>query len=112
MTGGLDMAKDLQNYLDAFEKAYPQHLLRIRKELDPLNHEVAAIMKHLVNEGRYPIVLFEKVRDVNRNSSRFPYVDNLFSTRELCALALGLAPEKSGMEMSLEFSRREAAAIE
>ncbi|HME42594.1 MAG TPA: UbiD family decarboxylase [Syntrophorhabdales bacterium] len=106
------MAKDLQNYLDAFEKAYPQHLLRIRKELDPLNHEVAAIMKHLVNEGRYPIVLFEKVRDVNRNSSRFPYVDNLFSTRELCALALGLAPEKSGMEMSLEFSRREAAAIE
>ena len=47
---------------------------------------------------------------MNRNASIFPVLDNVFATRELCALALDLPPEKSGMSLSLEFSRRENIA--
>jgi UbiD family decarboxylase len=56
--------------------------------------------------------LFERTKAVNRNSSIFPVLDNVFATRELCALALDLPSEKSDMSLSLEFSLRENKQIE
>ena len=106
------MSKDLQSYLSKIEKNFPQHLLKIEKEVDPLSFEVSAIIKHLINQNRHPIVLFEHTKAMNRNASIFPVLDNVFATRELCALALDLPPEKSDMSLSLEFSRRENKAIE
>ncbi len=105
------MSKDLQSYLNSLEKKFPQHLLKIEKEVDPLSFEASAIIKHLINEKRNPIVLFERTKAVNRNTSLFAVVDNVFATRELCALALDMPPEKSGMALSLEFSRRENKQI-
>ncbi len=105
------MSKDLQSYLGTVEKDFPQHLVRIKKEIDPLSFEVSAIIQHLANEKKHPIVLFENTKAVNRSGSHFPLVDNLFSTRELCALALELPPGKSGLELSLEFSKRETRQI-
>jgi len=106
------MSKDLQSFLSTIEKKFPQHLLKIEKEVDPLSFEVSAIMKHLINQNSHPIVLFEHTKAVNRNASIFPVLDNVFATRELCALALDLPPEKSDMSLSLEFSRRENKQIE
>lgn len=106
------MGKDLQSFLSRIEREFPQHLLKIEKEVDPLLFEVSAIIKHLINQNTHPIVLFKHTKNVNRNKSDFPVVDNVFSTRELCALALDLPPEKSDMALSLEFSRREAQKIE
>jgi 2,5-furandicarboxylate decarboxylase 1 len=106
------MSKDLQSFLSAIEKKFPQHLLKIEREVDPLSFEVSAIIKHLINQNSNPIVLFEHTKAVNRNSSIFPVLDNVFATRELCALALDLPPEKAGMSLSLEFSRRENRQIE
>ena len=101
------MSKDLQSYLSKMKMKYLQHIVTIKKEVDPLSFEVSAIMQQLTDQNKHPIVLFEKTRDVNRKPSRFPMVDNVFSTRELCALALDLSPEKSDMALSLEFSKRE-----
>ena len=106
------MAKDLQSYIGMIEREYPHHLVRIKKEVDPLSHEVAAVLKHLTNENRHPIVLFEAVKNVARNRSAFPYVDNLYSTRQLCAIALGLAPDNCKLGLSVEFAKREAGSIE
>jgi 2,5-furandicarboxylate decarboxylase 1 len=101
------MSKDLQSYLNKMKMEYPQHIVTIKKEVDPLSFEVSAIMQQLMDQNKHPIVFFEKTRDVKRKPSRFPMVDNVFSTRELCALALDLPPEKSDMALSLEFSKRE-----
>ena len=105
------MSKDLQSYLSRMEKEYPQHLLTIEKEVDPLSFEVSAIIQQLIDKNSHPVVLFKNTRDVNRQPSKFPMVDNVFSTRELCALALGLPPEKSDMALSLEFSKREVQSV-
>jgi len=101
------MSQDLQSFLHSIERNFPQHLLTINKEVDPLMFETSAIIKHLTNQGNHPIVLFNHTKAVNRSPSIFPVLDNVFATRELCALALDLPPEQSGMALSLEFSKRE-----
>jgi 2,5-furandicarboxylate decarboxylase 1 len=106
------MSKNLQTYLSRIEKEYPQYLVKIEKEVDPLSFEVSAIIKHLINQNTHPIVLFKNTKTVNRDKSHFPVVDNVFATRELCALALDLPPEKSGMELGIEFSKREVQKVE
>ena len=105
------MAKDLRSYLSKMRKEYPQHIVTIEKEVDPLSFEVSAIMQQLIDQNRHPVVLFNKTRNVNRRPSTFPMVDNVFSTRELCALGLDLPPGKSDMALSLEFSKREVQNI-
>lgn len=106
------MSKDLNNFLKKIENEYPQNLVKIEKEIDPLSFEVSAIIQHLTNQNRYPIVFFKNTRNVKGNKSNFSLVDNLFATRELCALALDLPPEKSDMSLSLEFSKREIKNLE
>lgn len=105
------MAKDLQSFLEKIGKEYPQNLLKIEREIDPLSFEVSAIIKHLINKNNYPIVLFKNTINLNRNRSQFSMVDNLFATRELCALAMGLPPDKSDMSLSLEFAKRETQKV-
>ena len=106
------MSKDLQSFLNKVEKQYPQNLLTIEKEVDPLSFEISGIIKHLIDQNSHPIVLFMNTKNVNRNKSYFPVVDNVFATRELCALGLDLPPERSDMSLGLEFSKREAQKIE
>ena len=106
------MSKDLHEYLNKIEKEYPQNLVNIEKEVDPQGFEVSAIMQHLTNQNRYPIICFNKTKNVKGNSSSLPLAYNLFATRELCALALDVPPEKSNMVLSLEFSKRETENIE
>jgi len=105
------MAKDLHTFLGSV-KEKPIYFETVKREVDPLSFETAAILKHLQQQKRNPIVFFEKVKAVNRGPSIFPLVDNLFATRELCALALELPPEKAGLALSLEFSKRENDKIE
>jgi len=106
------MSKNLQTFLSKMEKEYPQYIATIEKEVDPLSFEISAIIKHLINKNSHPIVFFKNTKNVNRKKSIFPVVDNVFATRELCALAFDLPPEKSGMSLSLEFSKREVQKID
>ena len=106
------MGKDLKSFLDKIEHEYPQNLLKIEKEIDPFSFEVSGIIQHLIYQNRNPIVLFRRTKDLKGNKSGFPLVDNLYATRELCALALDLSPEKMDMTLSLEFSKREVQKIE
>lgn len=106
------MSKDLKNFLNKIENEYPQKLLEIEKEVDPLSFEISGIIQHLINQNSLPIVLFKKTKNLKGKKSNFLLVDNLFATRELCALALDLPPEKSNMSLSLEFSKREIQKME
>ena len=106
------MGKDLHTFLNKIEKEYPQYLIKIEKEIDPLSFEVSAIIQHLTNQNRHSIVLFDKTKNLEGNSSKFPLVYNIFVTRELCALALDLPAEKADLSLSLEFSKRENESIQ
>ena len=106
------MARDLRTFLRLLEEHYPDELVRVPREVDPANFEVTAILQHLENRQRYPLVLFERPRTLHGTVSPFPLISNVYATRERCAIALGLAPSQARLELSLEYARREARLLE
>ena len=49
--------KDLPSFLHQLRSAAPQDLVTVKKEVDP-RLELAAVVKKLELEGRYPVILF------------------------------------------------------
>ncbi len=101
----------LRSYLETLEDLYPGEIVRVDKPVRPAEFEVTALLKHLENRNRYPVVFFENPLNVKGQPSAIPLVSNLYATRERCALALGLDPAKSRLELSLEYARRETNQI-
>ena len=96
----------LRDFLNLLEKDFPNEMIRISRPVDPARFEVSAVLKHLENLGKFPLVYFEKPKDLQGCDSAFPLLSNVYACRERCALALGLKREQSGMELSLEYARR------
>jgi 2,5-furandicarboxylate decarboxylase 1 len=96
----------LGDYLARLQGERAGEVLRIGRAVEPAQYEVAAILKHLENRGKFPVVLFEQPKDLQGRISPLPLLSNIFASRERCALALGLKVEQSGMAMSLEYARR------
>lgn len=99
------MVKDLRFFLDKMQAEMPEDFIRVSKEVDP-KFEITAIQQKLENENKYPLLLFENVKDHYGQPSGFQVCTNLFATRQKCALALDLPKEKWQMETSLEYSHR------
>ena len=96
----------LRSFLELLEKESPREMIRISRPVDPARFEVTAILKHLENRGKFPLVRFDQPKNLKGDVSPYPLLSNIFATRERCALALGLKPEQAGMELSLEYARR------
>src|SRR2546430_17060559 len=100
------MARELREFLDLLEERYPEHLVRVHKEVDPPNFDVTAILQHLENRDRYPLVLFDRPRNLKGEGARFPLVSNVYATRERCDIALGLEPSHARLRLTPENGRR------
>ena len=96
----------LRSFLEMLEKEHPREMIRISQPVDPARFEVTAILKHLENRGKFPLVRFDQPKNLHGNLVPYPLLSNIYATRERCALALGLKPEQAGMELSLEYARR------
>src|SRR5262249_48921915 len=99
-------ALSLARFLENLERHHPRDVLRITRPVDPARYEVTAILKHLENLGKFPLVCFDQPKDLNGEASPFTLLSNIYATRERCALALGLDASQAGMAMSLEYARR------
>src|SRR5919205_2894526 len=106
------MARELREFLDLLERRYPDQIVRVHKEVDPASFDVTAILQHLENRDRYPLVLFERPRNLKGEVARFPLVSNVYATRERCAIALGLEPSQAMLGLSLEYARREERSLD
>lgn len=82
------MNPTLQSYIAHLERDMPSHVIRIKKEVSP-EFEVPAILHHIERRKKEPVLLFEKVRNLHGEISRFPLVINLFGSRERLADAIG-----------------------
>lgn len=91
------MAQDLRSHLERMRTGYPDHILRVQRELSPRFH-LTAILKQLEDLGKYPTVLFENVASLNGRPGNRVCM-NLTATREKIAIASGLKPAESGMEL-------------
>lgn len=105
------MAKELREFLKRLEERLPQDRMRIERPVAPAEFEVTALLQHLENERRFPVLLFERPLNLRREPSPFPLLSNVFATRRRCALALGMEPEAEGLALSLEYARREEELI-
>ncbi len=105
------MARELREFLALLQERYPDQIARVPKEVDPARFDVTAILQHLENRDRYPLVLFERPLNLRGEVSRFPLVSNVYATRERCAIALGLAPSQAMLGLSLEYARREERSL-
>ena len=105
------MVKDLRHFLEVMERELPGDVLHIRKAVDP-RFEVTALQQQLEDQGRFPLVVFENVRNLKGEPSGFRLMSNAFATRDKVALALDLAKDQWRMETSFEFARRSMDPIE
>lgn len=99
------MAKNLKYFLKQLTETLSHNIVYIKKPVNPADFEVTALLRHLEVLGKFPVLLFEEPLSL-KNEQTMPLVTNVFATRERCALAMGLAPEESGLELSLEYARR------
>jgi 2,5-furandicarboxylate decarboxylase 1 len=84
---GGDM-NDMRTFIQECEKKLPREFVRVTREVDP-KYEISAIIKKLDLMGKYPLVLFEKVKGYT-----MPVVCNTDTTEGKYGLAFGVAPEK------------------
>ena len=101
----------MSDYLNSLEKQHPDELLVIEEEINPADFEVTAILQHLENAGKYPVVLFTRPLNLKGEVSKFPLVTNVMASRELCAFALGLDYSQCKLPLALEYARREEGRI-
>ena len=87
----------MQSFIKHLERDMPSHVLRIKKEVSP-EFEVPAILQQVEAKKKQPVIIFEKVRNLNGSISELPLVINLFGSRERLADALGTTVSKLPFE--------------
>jgi 2,5-furandicarboxylate decarboxylase 1 len=96
---------DLRGFIEFLEAEHPEHVIRIKKEVDP-KFGVSGIIERLERDGRFPMVIFENVK-----GSRFPLVANMHASFE--RLRLGLGMKQGGVkDFVQECARRQAHPID
>ena len=101
---------DLRTFLESARRAGPEGFLEIKDQHD-VKFEVCALLAQLEKQRRTPVVLFNNLNTLDGGRSPFPLLANTFASRQACALAMGLPTAESGLELTLEFQRREAERI-
>lgn len=104
------MTKDLRSFLEQMRQERPDDIKTISKEIDP-RFEITAIQQHLEDNGEYPLLLFENVKNLYGEPSGFQVAINTFATRQKCALALDMPKDQWRMETSFEYAKRAANLI-
>lgn len=101
------MPQDLRQFIKLLQDKAPEEFVTVEREVDS-KHEATTLLRKLELEGRRPMVLFKHPKNGNGRPSNMPLVFNTFSSRKKIALALGLTPEQSKMELPRELSKRYA----
>src|SRR5438094_960871 len=110
--GNYSMVMDLRAFLDDLQEHLPYDFVRIERPISPEQFEATALLQHLENQKKFPVLFFEKPLDLNGKPSAFPLLSNVFATRQRCALSLGMKPNEGELPLSLEYARREDTMID
>ena len=62
------MAKDLRTFIADCQRELPGEVIHITKEVNPANYDVTAIIKHLGAQKKFPIIIFDKPLNLERQS--------------------------------------------
>lgn len=81
------MAKDLRSFIDKIKKERPEQLLEIDKAIDS-QYEISALLQFLEDNGKYPMVLFHNVKNINGKVPSLRLITNVGASRERIAMAI------------------------
>jgi 2,5-furandicarboxylate decarboxylase 1 len=102
---------DLREFIASVERDGGGHIVHVDAPVDPARFEVTALLQHLENAGRYPMVVFHRPLNLHGEVSAFPLVTNIYAERERCAQALGMTRAEGKLPLSLEYARREEGRV-
>jgi 2,5-furandicarboxylate decarboxylase 1 len=89
-------SQDLRSFVDAYRDAHPAEVVTIREPVG-VDFDVMAVVLEYERRRRWPILLFERVRDRD-----IPIIANVVASRRALAFALGV-PEA---RLAAEYARR------
>ncbi len=101
------MTACLSEFLARLEREHPESVLHVARPIDANAFAVAALAKKLEDAGQNRVLLLNNIPAVSGAPSEFPLALNLFHSRQLCALALGLPAEHWKTELTEAFARLE-----
>src|ERR1700693_1857 len=78
----------MRSFIEHLERDMPSHVIRVKKEVSA-EFEIPAILQLVEARKKQPVIIFEKVRNLNGKISELPVVINLFGSRERLTDALG-----------------------
>ena len=91
------MNQGMRDYIEHLERDMPSHVIRVKKEVSP-EFEIPAILQQVESRKKQPVLIFEKVRNLNGKISELPVVINLFGSRERLADAIGSTVQNLPMD--------------
>ena len=105
------MAKDLRVFLDKIKKEHPDQYAAVEKPVDPADFDVTAILEHLTQKKKDPLVVFEKPKNIRGEVTDLRLVSNIFATRERCAYILDWPMDKCHHDLTMEYARLDRGRI-
>jgi UbiD family decarboxylase len=94
------MAKCLGTFLEDCRREIPNEIVHIKKEVDPAHYDVTAIIKHLDEMKKFPILVFERPLNLHGRPSEIKLVMNCEISQRKTQVALGLPKEMNRAEMA------------
>ncbi len=101
------MPKDLRTFIEKLKAEAPDQFLEVGKEID-CRFEIPAFLQYLEDNGKYPLVLFRNVKNVNGISPSLQVISNLAAARERIAMAI----DSTIYDVATDYENRKANAIE
>ena len=101
------MPKDLRTFIEKLERKAPEHILRVSKKIN-CAYEIPALLQHLEDLGKYPMVIFEKTTNLRGERSKFPVITNVTASRERVAMAI----DSTTKRVAMDYVAREKEPIE
>lgn len=103
--------KDLHTFLRDFESAYPKEVVHVTKEVNPANFDVSALIKHLDEQRKFPVLIFDSPLGLDGKRSDVPLMMNAEITQNKIQVAMGVPASTTRAEMGMECIDRERNPI-
>ncbi len=91
------MNKDLGLFIKQLEEEKPRSVIRVKKVVKP-EFEIPAILQEIEKRKANPVIIFEKVKNLNGGVSELPVMINLFGDRARLAMAMNVPVDKMSHE--------------
>ncbi len=105
------MAKDLRTFIADLRKESPHEVVEINKVVDPANYDISAIIKHLDDQKKFPVLIFNKPLGLNGKVSPVRVCMNAEISQNKIQIALGVPKTMTRAQLGDECLKREAKPL-